>query len=505
MAMDMSTSFSPTYHLDLKTVENAERFALFVEAVAAGIWDWDIETDEEWWSDRFYQTLGYAPGELKANYRNWLSNILHPEDRPLVEDAVRQHLQNRVPYRVEVRQKHKTLGYRWFETQGQAKFDSDGKPTRMVGSIIDVHSRKTGQMLQEKYEFLLEEMSAMGNIGAWEYHAGDLSPRWSPQIYTIHGLVEAEQPDLTTAVNYYIPEHRPIIQEAVERGLSEGTDYDVDLQLLMPDGKTKWVRIIGKPFYHTTGAIAGIRGVIMDVNTHKTMELERLRTINLLSSQNNRLQNFAHIVSHNLRSHASNLQMLISFIDQEKDPGQVQLLTNMLRTTSSALTETLDNLGEVIKMQNLTNVKKTQVNLKDIFDKTLIILQGSIETTGIKIASDFAAFSTIEFDQVYAESVVLNLVSNAVKYHDPCKTSWVNLFTHISDEGRLGLSVQDNGLGMDLDNIGDRLFGMYKTFHNNADARGLGLFLTKNQVESMGGIIEVQSRPSYGTTFTVWF
>ena len=67
------------------------------------------------------------------------------------------------------------------------------------------------------------------------------------------------------------------------------------------------------------------------------------------------------------------------------------------------------------------------------------------------------------------------------------------------------LQISDNGMGIDLEKNGDKLFGMYKTFHGNADAKGLGLFITKNQIEAMGGSISVESVPNEGTCFSIHF
>ncbi|OCC28252.1 Histidine kinase [Leptospira interrogans serovar Canicola] len=102
------------------------------------------------------------------------------------------------------------------------------------------------------------------------------------------------------------------------------------------------------------------------------------------------------------------------------------------------------------------------------------------------------------------ESILLNFLTNAVKYRHPDRVPEITLNAE-RQENRLILSIKDNGLGIDMKKYGDKLFGMYKTFHNNKDAKGIGLFITKNQVEAMGGKIEVESRLNNGTTFRIIF
>ena len=105
------------------------------------------------------------------------------------------------------------------------------------------------------------------------------------------------------------------------------------------------------------------------------------------------------------------------------------------------------------------------------------------------------------------DSILLNLITNAIKYKHENRDPIIELKTRLDfkDNDRVILEIKDNGSGIDLDKFGDKLFGMYKTFHYNKDARGIGLFITKNQIESLNGEISVESEPEIGTTFTIKF
>jgi len=132
------------------------------------------------------------------------------------------------------------------------------------------------------------------------------------------------------------------------------------------------------------------------------------------------------------------------------------------------------------------------------------ILTGQIIETGTNIFSDFSKAPSITYNRTYMESILLNLVTNSIKYrseeHAPkilIKTSNLN--------GRIQLTIKDNGLGIDLNKHGHKLFGLNKTFHRHAEAKGVGLYLTKIQIESMGGTISASSKVNEGTTFTITF
>jgi len=214
--------------------------------------------------------------------------------------------------------------------------------------------------------------------------------------------------------------------------------------------------------------------------------------------------NFAHIVSHNLRSHAGNIEMLLDIIDEEEDKESLDESNLHLRSTSNALTETIDHLKELVEIQTELIHKRLKLNLNVYLRKILDILGEEINKNKVIIHNSISSEEAIIFNPAYLESVLLNLTSNAIKYSHPDRVPTIS-FSLSSNESQKILSVSDNGLGINLKLYGDKLFGMYKTFHNNIDSRGIGLFITKNQIESMGGRIEVESEVGKGTTFKIYF
>ena len=121
-----------------------ERFELAVGATSDGIWDWDILTGEQYWSDHHLELFGLRAGDLTPTYDLWLS-LVHPDDVALVHQATCRHLETRALYDIEVRVRMKDGSYRWFRDRGQAVWDASGRPVRMVGSISDVTDRRRAE------------------------------------------------------------------------------------------------------------------------------------------------------------------------------------------------------------------------------------------------------------------------------------------------------------------------------------------------------------------------
>jgi signal transduction histidine kinase len=226
--------------------------------------------------------------------------------------------------------------------------------------------------------------------------------------------------------------------------------------------------------------------------------------MNALSDQNERLQQFSHIVSHNLRSHSGNLELMLKLLRESQDEGERELFLSQIENISGSLSETIYNLGEVIRIHNRTTGSKSQVSIRKVIQKALDTLGAELESTHGKVQVGLMEWEELHGEPAYFDSIVLNLICNAIKYRDLIRKPEIRIDALLHD-GKKRLTISDNGLGIDLTLYGDKLFGMYKTFHKHKDARGIGLFITKSQVEAMGGKIWVESTPGIGSRFILEF
>ncbi len=156
----------------------------------------------------------------------------------------------------------------------------------------------------------------------------------------------------------------------------------------------------------------------------------------------------------------------------------------------------------MVQVRRVIEKKLSIVPRRKVVDKMLADIIALINENDVSVTIDIPTALTIKGVLAYVESIILNLVTNAIKYRNREKKATLTIQASLDSEYVL-LSVEDNGLGIDMDKYGQKLFGMYKTFHGNDDARGIGLFITKNQIESMGGRITVESKVGTGTRFMV--
>ena len=138
-----------------------------------------------------------------------------------------------------------------------------------------------------------------------------------------------------------------------------------------------------------------------------------------------------------------------------------------------------------------------------LIEKNILSVRGDLMRSTYEIQNLVDSELEIRGVHAYLDSIVLNLITNAIKYRSPNVDGVLKIWNEFR-EGYIVLSFQDNGLGIDLEQYGNKLFGLHKTFHGNTDSRGIGLYISKNQIEQMGGKIEVESKVDEGTVFRVF-
>jgi PAS domain S-box-containing protein len=268
-------------------------------------------------------------------------------------------------------------------------------------------------------------------------------------------------------------------------------------------GSIRWFLLSKIPILDEEGKVSSIIGIGKEITELKNRQFELQEAIGVMAAQNQSLKNFAYIVSHNIRSHAANIDSLVYLIEEEENEQERKNYITLLNEVSKKQLETLENLNDVIQIKESQNLSFVQLDIEAEVAGVLKILQPEIDSSLVKIKKDFACRRKIKSYKPYFESIALNLISNAVKYRNPeRKNNFVKISCKLNETDWV-FKVEDNGLGFDLERYKDRLFGMNQTFHQHPQARGIGLFLVKNQVEAMGGTIVAESEEGKGSAFTV--
>lgn len=284
--------------------------------------------------------------------------------------------------------------------------------------------------------------------------------------------------------------------------------FDITFRILKKDGNLLFLNCIGIK-YGKNPNNAKLLAIVFDHTYNKSLESQWKETVQLaektaqtLAIQNEQLESYTYIASHNIRSPLSNLRALMELYQNETITSEKDNYITLFEKALTQLEGTVNNLTDAIKVQQKTKLERTTIVVKEELMKVLDILSGQINKHGVIVSIEVESNLSIKYTEEYLKSIFLNLLSNAIKYRYPNRTPKIEV-TAYQKNSSIYIQTKDNGKGIDLKKYGHRIFGMNQTFHQNEDARGLGLFLTKTQVEATGGSITVSSEVNKGTIFSI--
>lgn len=351
--------------------------------------------------------------------------------------------------------------------------------------------------------FYYKDVATLTEVGGWSVNFREKKSFLDPQARKILNTPKGYNPSLRTGLDFYADDYKQTAAEAF-MACSLGTPFSTVVKMRTFNDREFWARAVGRPVYDENNEIYGIQGVFQDIHEEKLKEIGLEKSVKVIESQNSRLFNFAHIVSHNLRSHASNLFLTLELLKTMDSREEEKELQKSLFDISESLNETINHLNEIVTAQSKSLDEQRVVRFEDALKTVLSSINRLVEDNNAEIFSDFSEVPEIVYIASYLESVLLNLITNAIKYRHPNRNPVIDICT-FTEEGQNYLLIKDNGLGIDMEKYGDRVFNMYQTFHNDKEAVGIGLFITKNQIETLQGSIEIESEVNVGTTFKIKF
>lgn len=450
-------------------------------------------------NDNFCRISKYSREELLGKDHRIINSGYHPKSyiKSLWTTIARGKI-----WKGELKNRAKDGSAYWVDTTIVPFLNDDGKPYQYVAIRSDITERKRGEeeLLKKikeisDYKYALDESSivAITNQKGIITHVNDNFCKISK--YSREELIGKDHRIINSS-------HHP--KEFIKdlwTTIANGKVWKGELKNKAKDGSAYWVDTTIVPFLNERGKPYQYVAIRSDISERKRGE-ERIAKILLdIEHQNTQLVDFCNIVSHNLRSPLINISMLIEFLETCDEEEERTKILSKLKPVVNHLNTIFDELVESLQIKQDSEIDLTPVDLMKTINTILMVFETQINQCNANVKVDLEE-TIVTYSQKYVDSILTNLVSNALKYKSPNRLLTLDVKTYYDDKG-LVLSVADNGLGIDLNRHKNSMFKIRKVFHVHPDSRGFGLFITKTQVDAMGGEIWVDSLPDVGSTFYI--
>ncbi len=511
-------------NINSELLRSVERFQRAIQATNDGLWEWDILTNEEFFSPRWCEIVGYTPDdpELVRSYRSWEERI-HPDDCERVRKSLSAHLENGTAYDVEYRHRHKSGEYRWQRSTGKAIFDGSGKPVKMVGCISDISERKKSE--EELYQTRAVLQAAIDQSPAGIAIAD--APNGSLRYVNDAGLLirggSREEIVNGVGIDKYVAswqlldlDGRPLRTEEVPlaRAIMLGETNNREFVIRRTEGEDRIVIANAAPIKDKDGLVTAGVVVFSDITDHRKAEEEK-RIFEQQLQQTQKLESLGVLsggIAHDFNNILAIIMGCCSLIklNYETAERNIPKIENAAERAAGLCRQMLAYAGKA-------TLANTQIVMWVLVDEVVAMLKASIGKNVViktRYSSDLPSFMG---DANQLRQIVMNLIINASEaigevHGEVCVSlSKVAIKADQPEKDHNGktvppglyvcVEVADNGCGMD-DSTKLRIFEPF--FTTKFTGRGLGMSAALGIIKAHGGALQLFSQLGQGSTFKAY-
>jgi PAS domain S-box-containing protein len=458
----------------------------------------------QWINHSFTKMMGYTLEEMAGKTLDTFMTGPNAEQNLLALMA--DKVKNVETLECEIPQFAKDGKKLWLKVQMQPLLDAQGKVENVFALLTDISQQKAeelrlrllGSVVTNSQDAII--ISKVNREDPSQLQAVFFNRAFFRMTGYSQEEVQGKDPSFLNG-----PKTDPDTSNDIMRLMEAGQPCEAELECHRKDGTSFWIQLLLIPMLNRSNRLTHWISMLRDITARKHYEREREGLIAELTQNNADLKQFTFITSHNLRAPLANLTGIVSMIDSASIPeGRNRLLFQKFKESTVKLNTIIDDLLEVLVIKNNPNSNKEPLSLAAAFEKVMVSVDGLFSNTDIQFTTDFSQVPQVYYNASYLHSILLNLLTNAIKYRSPDRPLHIEVKAE-KVNGRELLYFSDNGLGIDLNKYGERIFGLYQRFHSHKDSKGMGLYIAHSQAKAMGGNLSVTSKVNQGTTFILEF
>ena len=486
--------------------ESNEKYDIVSKATSDTIWDWKILEDTITWNKGIETIFGYTQEEVGNNSAWWFDKI-HPEDSIKMSVKLYSFIEQKSEkWQDQYRFRCADNTYKYVLDRGFLLKDKKGRAHRMIGAIQDITKQK-----KEEENLKLLETVVTQTKDAIVITKSDSNSETFPNIIYVNNAFCAmtgykSKKVLSKPFNPFNTEELDSHEyEKFIAAIAEKRECQIETLTKKKNKEEYWVRFSMIPIYNSDNELSHWISIQKDVTEERKQEKEKEQLIRELTQNNKDLKQFSYITSHNLRAPLSNLIGLLNLIeDIPINDSELLEIINGFKKSTHLLNETINDLVKIIVIKDKISIQKENVTINEVVEHVFSQLKFQIEQSKPILKLNFDEADIIYTNKAYLESILINLLTNSIKYKSETKKLKISITIKKTNNSTI-LKFKDNGIGIDLKRNSEHIFGLYQRFHDYPDSKGLGLYLVKSQIESLGGTIAIESEVNKGTEFTLTF
>jgi len=508
-----------------------------------GNWDWNIQTGKEVWSDEMYRIFGLIPQSLGTASYNAFLNAVHPDDLLSVNDAIHRSLYNQEPYSIAHRVVWPDGTVRYVHEQGEVEYSDSGEPLHMSGTVLDITERKKiadelrtlnaelEQRVQDRTQALQGEIVTRKNAENESRREREKAERYLSMSGNLlvaldtHGRIEMINDSGSQLLGYTSPKQLvggdwfeitlpPGKQKAVRqefKNVMAGQEEDLSTfenEIITRSGKTRMMQWHNALMHGDAGDVVGVLCAATDITAQKQREETLRRAKEEAEIANSSKSGFLSNMSHELRT-PMNAILGFSQLMQIDNKNLTETQNEYVDIILSSGNHLLVLINEILDLSRI-EMGMLNIELEQLASATpirdtvkLLTTLAAKRSITFNISNDIDRLPQIVADPARLRQILLNLISNAIKYNS--ENGQISITGQVRGNGMVRISVHDTGKGIPA----RRRHELFQPF-NRLDAEnsavegtGVGLVLTKNLVELMDGHVGFDSAEKQGSTFWI--
>jgi PAS domain S-box-containing protein len=494
--------------------KSEERLNRSQEFANIGTWDWNVVTGDLFWSERIWPLFGYDREVTETTYENFM-NAVHPDDRQKVTDAVSDCVEKGSEYNVEHRIVWGDGSVHWVQESGNVLRDEKGKALHMLGVVQDINIRKHVELQLSENKRQLVEAQSLASIGSWQADMTSGELVWSDEVYRVFGYEPGSfKPSVEAFVNAIHPDDREQVIQSEERAKKTG-QHNVVHRILLSDGSIRHVHELAQVEIDDQGNLLHMTGTVQDITEQVNTEQALLNSIEEAENANRAKSQFLSSMSHELRTP---LNAIMGFSQLLKMEQLNESQDENVREITKAGSHLLELINEVLDLAKIEagriELSIETIIVEEIISESLQLIMPLAQKRNIEINLEKNG-KDISFDEMMSNQtgvhadhsrlrqVFLNLLSNAVKYN--YEDGKIIFGYQCTENNTIRISITDSGPGLDQDQQAQlfKAFNRLGAEQSEIEGSGIGLVITKNITELMGGNIGVSSEKDKGSTFWI--